>query len=318
MTRKVVYKDLNSPGINSRAIFLSVAMLLHPRILALERSTSMSIRNEKYGFIYVWYDRKHKRFYIGSHWGAENDGYICSSRVMRRAYNRRREDFKRRVVKRVFTNRVDLLREEERWLKMIDPNKTFPKNTTTKSRFENVRYYNVYIGDQNQWWAKEESRMTVGQKISAAKKGKKTGPRPESVGKAISEAKKAKFAERGGISEQHLEALRLAAKNRNYNHTEEWKVENSRRLKEQWSDGTRKRAEPKSKMTKEEQALQTSERLKSRWQDPEWRAKQQQRLKDAARKRPPRSEESKLKARLAQLGKSKKRGKGAKLQTLNS
>lgn len=188
----------------------------------------MSIKNEKYGFIYVWYDRKHKRFYIGSHWGTENDGYICSSRVMRRAYNRRQEDFKRRVVKRVFTNRIDLLREEERWLKMIDPTKTFPKNTTTKSRFENVRYYNVYVGDQNQWWAKEESRMTVGQKISAAKKGKKTGPRPESVGKAISEAKRGK-----SLTEEHKAALRGIKKSP---HADEWKQKNSERFKQLWSD----------------------------------------------------------------------------------
>ncbi len=35
-------------------------------------------------------------------------------------------------------------------------------------------------------------------------------------------------------------------------HTEEWKAENSIRMKKQWDDGTRKRAQPKKKMTKEE------------------------------------------------------------------
>ena len=24
--------------------------------------------SEKYGFVYIWHDRKHKRYYIGSHW----------------------------------------------------------------------------------------------------------------------------------------------------------------------------------------------------------------------------------------------------------
>ena len=38
---------------------------------------------EKYGFIYIWYDRKHQRYYLGRHWGTENDGYICSSNKMR-------------------------------------------------------------------------------------------------------------------------------------------------------------------------------------------------------------------------------------------
>jgi len=31
---------------------------------------------EKYGFVYLWYDKKHKRYYIGCRWGKENDGYI--------------------------------------------------------------------------------------------------------------------------------------------------------------------------------------------------------------------------------------------------
>ena len=43
---------------------------------------------EKYGFVYIWYDRKHKRYYIGSHWGSEDDGYICSSTHMNHAFNR--------------------------------------------------------------------------------------------------------------------------------------------------------------------------------------------------------------------------------------
>ena len=29
---------------------------------------------EPYGFVYIWYDRKYKKYYIGSHWGYENDG----------------------------------------------------------------------------------------------------------------------------------------------------------------------------------------------------------------------------------------------------
>ena len=28
---------------------------------------------EKHGFVYIWFDRKHRRFYIGSHWGTEDD-----------------------------------------------------------------------------------------------------------------------------------------------------------------------------------------------------------------------------------------------------
>lgn len=37
------------------------------------------------GFVYIWYDRKRKLYYIGSHKGNINDGYICSSNRMRNA-----------------------------------------------------------------------------------------------------------------------------------------------------------------------------------------------------------------------------------------
>lgn len=30
-------------------------------------------KKEKYGFVYIWFDKKHKRFYIGCRWGTEND-----------------------------------------------------------------------------------------------------------------------------------------------------------------------------------------------------------------------------------------------------
>ena len=77
---------------------------------------------EKHGFVYIWFDRKRHRFYIGSHWGYENDRYICSSNWMRHRYQRRTNDFKRRILARIYTNRIDLLVEEQRWLNMIKPN----------------------------------------------------------------------------------------------------------------------------------------------------------------------------------------------------
>lgn len=199
-------------------------------------NSSMTIYQEKYGFVYIWFDRKHKRYYIGSHWGFEIDGYICSSRIMRQSYNRRPADFKRRILKRIYTNQKDLLLEEERWLSMIDPEKTTPKNTTVQSR-KNVRYYNIKLGTQNQWWSDIDGKKTVGEKISAAKTGKSTGPCSPEKAAAISKAKKQTFAERGGMSDEHKQALRGIKKPP---HTDEWKAENSRRMKEQWQNGTRK------------------------------------------------------------------------------
>lgn len=204
----------------------------------------MTIYQEKYGFVYIWYDRKHKRYYIGSHWGHEDDGYVCSSRMMRQAYNRRPEDFKRRIISRVYTNRKELLLEEERWLKMIDPEKTTPKNTTLESR-KNVRYYNIKLGTQNQWWSDHDSRKTIGEKISASKTGKSVPCTPEKAA-AISAAKKGKK-----LTEEHKTALRGIKKKP---HTDEWKAENSKRMKEQWDINSSRR-----------QAV--SEAAKKRWEE---------------------------------------------------
>jgi hypothetical protein len=72
-----------------------------------------------YGFVYIWFDKKHKRFYVGSHKGSFEDGYICSSSWMKRSYKRRPTDFKRKILSIVLTDRQDLLSEEQRYLNMI-------------------------------------------------------------------------------------------------------------------------------------------------------------------------------------------------------
>jgi hypothetical protein len=210
----------------------------------------MTIYSEKYGFVYIWYDRKYKRYYIGSHWGFEDDGYICSSRIMRQSYNRRPEDFKRRIIKRIYTTHKDLLIEENRWLLMIDPEKTTSKNTTSKARKNNVRYYNVRLSTQDYWWSDTDQRLTIGEKISAAKKGKPCTMTPEQLekrGKKVSEAKKGKL-----LTEEHKKALRGIKKPA---HTEEWKKQNSERFKAIWAD-----PEYKAKMSEKRKAFWAAKR----------------------------------------------------------
>lgn len=268
----------------------------------------MNIYPEKYGFVYIWRDRKHKRYYIGSHWGTIDDGYICSSDWMYKSHKRRPEDFKRRIISYVYTNRKDLLLEEEKWLSMIKDEELATKNSTVEKR-KLVRYYNFTKVNKNPWHSTEQGIKIIGEKISKAKTGKSVPCSPEKA-KAISEAKKKKFAEKQELlgykfSQEHIE--KIASQKRGKTHTEEWKKQNGQRMKQQWSDGTRKRAEPKKTMSKEEQAKLTSQRLKNRWADPVWAENQRRRLSEAAKNRPPRSEESKMKARMAQLGKPKVR-----------
>lgn len=199
---------------------------------------------QKYGFIYVWFDKKKKRYYVGSHWGKEDDGYICSSQWMHRAKAKRPNDFKRRIVKRIYTNRIDLLQEEQRWLNMIKDHELAMLNTTTGKR-ETIRYYNLSKSVKNPWHMHEDRRKTVGEKISASKTGKSVPCTPEKAA-AISAAKKGKK-----LTEEHKSALRGIKKKP---HTDEWKAENSNRMKEQWDINSSRR-----------QAV--SEATKKRWEE---------------------------------------------------
>lgn len=115
---------------------------------------------EKYGFVYIWYDRKHKRFYIGCHWGNVDDGYICSSSNMKSAYRRRPLDFKRKILETNISNKVRLLEKEYKWLSLI------------KKEELNKRYYNLHNYHFSHWSTDEDRKLTIGEKISNATKGR--------------------------------------------------------------------------------------------------------------------------------------------------
>jgi len=114
---------------------------------------------KKSGFVYIWFDRKHSRYYIGSHWGSENDGYICSSNWMRDAYRRRTEDFKRKIITRIDSSYQELLVEEEKWLSLI------------KDEELGKRYYNLNNKRIGHWTTNKDTR-SIRQKIGDAHRGK--------------------------------------------------------------------------------------------------------------------------------------------------
>jgi len=89
-------------------------------------------KKDYFGFVYIWWDKKRNMYYIGSHMGDENDGYICSQNRMRMQYKREKETFKRKVIYYHPTNdRKTLLKEEQRWLEMI-------KDEDLKNKYYNV------------------------------------------------------------------------------------------------------------------------------------------------------------------------------------
>lgn len=184
---------------------------------------------EKYGFIYLWYDRKHKRYYVGSHWGTEDDGYICSSSWMKKAQKYRSEDFKRRILTIVVT-RANLLAEEQKWLDMIKPEEV------------KVRYYNLHLNCMGLWHHSDEPRKTIGEKISVSKIGKSNGAHTEETRKKMSEVKLKRAAERlektgSKFTDEHR--AKIAESKTGLVQTDEHKEKISQGLKEAYASGAR-------------------------------------------------------------------------------
>ena len=114
---------------------------------------------EKYGFVYIWYDKKKRRFYIGSHWGTLDDGYVCSSSWMKKTYKIRPLDFSRRILS-IITDRKELLVKEELWLGKI------------KDHELGKRYYNLKNTNIGHWSTDEDSLKKIRQKLSEKHKGR--------------------------------------------------------------------------------------------------------------------------------------------------
>ena len=204
--------------------------------------SEFEIKKEKYGFVYIWYDRKHKRYYIGSHWGYEDDGYICSSDWMNRAYQRRPEDFKRRILSRIYTNKTDTFYKEQEWLNLV------------KLEEIKIRYYNLHI-KVHHWAIYPENVKTIGQKISLANKGRINGPCSEETKEKIRQSTK-------GVKKTYTEESykALVETHLGNKHTDEWKENNAKMLREQWANGSRK---PLSQQS-EESNRKRSEKLRGR------------------------------------------------------
>ena len=50
-------------------------------------------------FVYMWFDKSRKMFYVGMHSGDIDDGYISSSSWLSAEVRYRPHDFKRRIIK---------------------------------------------------------------------------------------------------------------------------------------------------------------------------------------------------------------------------
>lgn len=192
---------------------------------------------EKYGFVYIWLDRKHKRYYVGSHWGTIDDGYICSSRWMNLSYKKRPYDFKRRIITKIYTCKKDMFEEEYRFLQMI------------KTEEIKKRYYNLNRGAINHYHGNKDSKK-IYEKISATLKEKHKDPEY----RKIYEAGQAKIDRTP--SEETIQKRRESMK---------------KTLAEKFSIEKRKKSSPRGS---EEHSKKLSEAAIRRWGKPDAKEKQ--------------------------------------------
>lgn len=119
-------------------------------------------------------------------------------------YKLRPLDFKRKIVSVIKTSRNDLLKEEQRFLDMID-----------KEQFGN-KYYNVSSKSyQRCWWVNEKTTKETGEKIRKALTGRKLS---EEHIKNCSEGlkksyKKRKAWNKGLTKEDHPSIKKISEKN---------------------------------------------------------------------------------------------------------
>ena len=92
------------------------------------------------GFVYIWFDSYRKFYYIGSHYGSLNDGYLGSSVVFKRAYKKRPDYFKRRILHKHTGNRKTLLDKEQYYLNMIKLNELYSNDNIDNNT---CKYYNM-------------------------------------------------------------------------------------------------------------------------------------------------------------------------------
>jgi hypothetical protein len=76
------------------------------------------------GFIYIWFDIKNEKFYIGSHLGSEEDSYIGSGFEFKKEYKNRSCDFIRNILEYCLVDEYKKLRMiEEQYLRKYDVEK---------------------------------------------------------------------------------------------------------------------------------------------------------------------------------------------------
>lgn len=130
-------------------------------------------------FVYQWTDSLTGKVYIGYHKGSELDGYICSGKYMLNEFNKRSNDFNRKIL--MSGNCQDCYEYEQKEIAKLFELKipTYNKALGGTWKFDDEIRAKLSgkFGDKSPRWGKKASEETR-KKISLARLGK-----PFNVGK---------------------------------------------------------------------------------------------------------------------------------------
>jgi hypothetical protein len=144
-------------------------------------------------FVYCWTDHKTNKLYVGSHKGSSNDGYICSSKLMKEQYNKRPQDFTRQIIAE---GEYKIIRNlESKILQSVNAkiNEDF-YNQSNGTQDWYLKYHTeqskekMRQNNSRPWLGKNRSEETK-RKMSQSMKGKKHKPH---YGRIVSEQSKEK------------------------------------------------------------------------------------------------------------------------------
>lgn len=155
----------------------------------------------KEAFVYCWTDHLRNMIYVGYHKGTIDDGYVCSSKLMKQYYKERPEDFSRMIIAQGSTD--DMHNLERQILISMDA----MNDVSCYNRSNGVKTYN--IKEHTEETKRKISKINKGKtrteedkkKMSEYRKGKKKSKEHKKkisdahIGKNISEETKRKISE---------------------------------------------------------------------------------------------------------------------------
>jgi len=151
------------------------------------------------GFIYIWKNIKENKFYIGSHLGTFNDGYIGSGLLFKPAYQNSPSSFRRRILEKNIPKK-DLLIREEKWLSLI-------KDSDLGKKYYNLKKI-AEGGDIVSTLSKEKRQQHKEKSIKARTQGWKKWATKENLSKAAKK-RRSKWTEK--TCKQHGQKLSKVA-----------------------------------------------------------------------------------------------------------